>query len=324
MADERKPMVWAFNRAGDPEARKMICESMKGGKSRFGWSYEDEHNLKLEGVWTEEHPKQAFLLAIRKGDWIVHINTPEYNHCIAAEVSGEYGFDEGLPTSIGRDFRHVIPVKPESIIEFERNDPNIVPGVNLNPRQRYHRVYAVDEFLESLSNLRQQKVTLRGDESREEFHLKHRSGKQLSEITELICKTHPGKKLEDFLVKVFHKIPGVQAELNRGWGSDFGADIIVNIGTQIGNIDLQQKVVVQVKAYEDKHYNLLAVDQVRTAIKKFGATAGMIITTGQKTEQLEDAVQKASEDVGRPIDLIAGEDVARFVLKHAPELVFNL
>ena len=50
----------------------------------------------------------------------------------------------------------------------------------------------------------------------------------------------------------------------------------------------------------------------------------MIITTAEETEELESALQKASEHVGVPIDLLASDNVAKFVIKHAPELVFRL
>ena len=50
----------------------------------------------------------------------------------------------------------------------------------------------------------------------------------------------------------------------------------------------------------------------------------MLITTGEGTEQLEDAILKASDEIGRPIDLLSGDDVAKFVIKNAPEMLFDL
>ena len=52
--------VWAFNKVDD-DARKLVYESIiKSGKSRFGWSKKDEHNLLLKDNWTEDHSKQLF------------------------------------------------------------------------------------------------------------------------------------------------------------------------------------------------------------------------------------------------------------------------
>ena len=56
----------------------------------------------------------------------------------------------------------------------------------------------------------------------------------------------------------------------------------------------------------------------------FNAVAGMIITTARKTEELEDAIHKASEAIDKPIDLLAGDDVAKFVIKYAKKMVFRL
>ena len=50
----------------------------------------------------------------------------------------------------------------------------------------------------------------------------------------------------------------------------------------------------------------------------------MVITTAKKTKELENAVQRVSNEIGFPVDLLAFDDVAKFVIKHAPELVFNL
>ena len=50
--------VWVFNKVDDLEARKLVYESVKAGKSRFGWSTKDEHNLKLKDNWTEWHSKE--------------------------------------------------------------------------------------------------------------------------------------------------------------------------------------------------------------------------------------------------------------------------
>ncbi len=317
--------IWAFNKVDDDQARKLVYQSVINGKSRFGWSQKDEHNLK-GNVWSEWHSKQLFLLQVKKGDWIVHINTPCWGNCVAAQATSEYGFDEGLECSWGRDFRHFIEVDTNSIVEFDRKDKNVLPTVNLNPRQRYHRIYAVDDFLKSIDNLKYNRVNLNDGESKEIFHLKEKTDKFLKEITSLIHETHRSKNLERFFSAVFKKIPGV-IDVNEngfGWGTDYGADLIVTMRSSIGNIEFENKIVVQIKSFGGEHYDLSAVDQVKTGITKYNASAGMIITTAEKTEELENKIQEVSNEIDRPIDLLAGEDVAKFVLKNACDLVFRL
>ncbi len=318
--------IWAFNKVDDVKARDMVYESVKNGKSRFGWSQKNEHNLKLKDNWTDWHSKQLFLLQIKKGDWIVHINTPVWGKCIAAQVVSEYDFDDGLECDWGPDFRHYFEIDVNTIVEFDRRDPNVLPTVNLNPRQRYQRIYAADDFLKSIENLKHRRISLSDGESKEEYHLKDKTDRLLKEITGLIHEMHKSKRLERFLAKVFRKIPGV-IDVNEngfGWGTDYGADLIVTMRASIGNLDFENKIVVQVKSFDGEHYDLEAVEQVKTAIEKYNATAGMIITTAQRTEALEDKIQEISNELGCPIDLLSGKDVSKFVIKNASDLLFRL
>jgi len=293
--------VWAFNKADDEKDRELIYQSVKNGKSRFGWSQKDEHNLKLKDNWTEWHSKQLFLLQIKKEDWIVHINTPVWGQCIATQVTSEYDFDKGLECDRCIDFRHCFEVDVDTIVEFNRRDPNVLPSVNLNPRQIYHRIYAIDDFRKSMENLKHNKVNLSGVESKEEYYLKNKTENYLKEITRDINETHKSKNLERFLAEVFRKIPGV-VEVNEngfGWGTDYGADLIVTMKSSIGNLDFENIIIVQIKSFEGDHYDLSAVEQVETGIKTYNGTAGMIITTAQRTEALENKIQNISENCWR-------------------------
>ena len=259
-------------------------------------------------------------------DWIVHVNTPHWGRCIAVQVLSEYEFDEGLQCGGGTDFRHCFHVDKSTIIEFDRTDDNVLPTVNLNLRQRYQRIYEVDDFLKSIDNLKNDTVSLKDGESKEEYHLKDKTDPYLSEISCLIHKMHKSKNLERFLAKVFRKVPGVieVKENGFGWDTDYGADLIVTTRTALGNLVFENTIIVQIKSFEGNHYDLEAVEQVKTGIEKYAGTAGMIITTATKSEELESKVHEVSEKIDRPIDLLASDDVAKFVIKHAPELLFKL
>jgi restriction endonuclease Mrr len=223
--------------------------------------------------------------------------------------------------SHGVDFRHCFTVDINSICEFSRRDDNVLPSVNLRPRARYHRVYEETDFHQSIENIRTNNVAL-NEETRGEFYLKEKTNKHLSEITSSIHQMNKSKDLEIYLARVFRKVEGVVdvKENGFGWGTDHGADLIVTFK----NLNFENTVVVQIKSFDGSHYSLEAVEQIKEAIEKYNASAGVIITTANSTESLESAVQSLAEGIGKPIDLIAGDDVARFVLKYAPEMIFRV
>ena len=138
---------------------------------------------------------------------------------------------------------------------------------------------------------------------------------------------HKGKKLEKYLVEVFRKIPGVRQvkENGSGWRSDNGADLIITMNYSLGNIvELGHTIIVQVKSYDGEHYDTTAVEQVKKGIQTYNASAGMLITTAKKTETLENAVIKASNDQDVPIGLLASDDIVKLIIEHAPDLLFRL
>ena len=326
MSNNEKPAIWAFNKAGDPKARRLIYQSVRDGKSRFGWSREDINDLSdKNNYWEKENGRQRRLLEVKPGDWIVHRNTPEWGQFVAARVTSGYQFDEGLQCSWGPDFRHCFEVDKDIIVKFDRLNPNVLPTVRLNQRQRLERIYEVADFLASIDNLKKGgTVELDEGESKEGHHLRAKTDKELLSVTKLIHETHKGKKLEGFLAQVLRKTPGVKEveEHGKKGGADHGADLIVRMRDPL--LDIVRTIIVQVKSYEGEHRDLGAVEQVKTGIEEFGGDAGMIITTAEGTKKLYDEIEKVSEEINRPITLLAGPEVSRFVIKHAPELLFNL
>ncbi len=281
--------------------------------SRFGWSGRDQDDLRRPGP-----TQNMFLLHVRPGDWIVHLNCPSQGRCAAAKVVDEYNFDDGLGSPGETDFRHCFGVDKSTVINFERNHPAIVPTVRLGGQGRWWRIYAVQDFERSLENLKTGKpATLEGETVRETHDY-------LSTVVGLIQKFHPRHKLEAFLAEVFRRVDGVVEvdENGRRWGTDHGADLIVTLrhGT-LGHLELQQKIVIQVKSWKDEARDTLGVEQLRVGIERFQADAGMLITTAASTPGLVERAEALSKDLGKPIDVLASTELARFVIKHAPELI---
>lgn len=120
------------------------------------------------------------------------------------------------------------------------------------------------------------------------------------------------------MAEVFRKVPDVieVKENGAGWKTDFGADLIVKTKKDL--------IVVQVKSFVGEVWNTACVDQIKTAIEKFDATYGIIITTGQSTPVLDNAVKKLADDMKKKnikVRLVSGAGVAKFVLKYGLKLI---
>lgn len=318
--DKMNTQVFAYAKVEDKTARQQVYEEIKRGKSRFGiW----EQTTSLRDEWYG--PNMA-LLRIQKGDWVVHVNSPHYGHCVAAQATGEYDFDDGIKVDWGKDFNNYIPVDPASIVEFDRNDPNIMPSVNLAPRRRIQRVLAVDDFLESLENKKTGRITEYTEGLRGLAHIRSKMDRDiLPQISHLIHDMNRSKEFEKFLDLIFNSMANVLSIKNGfGWRSDQGADLIVEFENPIIGVSLTSRLVVQAKSYEGQHFDMNAVDQIVEGIQAFSADGGLLITTAESTEELEDKVRSASEATGKVIDVLAGADVARFVLSHAPHLIAGI
>ncbi len=95
--------IWAFNTPDDDSHIDFVSESLKQGVSRFGWGYVKEADIrKLEAKSWEDMSedelliwsKASFLSKIRKGDWIVHINVPQWGTVTTGQVIEEYEFEK--------------------------------------------------------------------------------------------------------------------------------------------------------------------------------------------------------------------------------------
>jgi restriction endonuclease Mrr len=337
-------MVYALRGPSDGDFEKEILEklldflsnSIRNGVSRFGWSYVDSADLrKLQNKARDEMSederncwrKSRFLLEIKKGDWVVHINIPYWGACIAGEVEEEYSFDENN-NEFG-DFRHTLKLKKDTIIEFERNDDRVLPNIQraLKLQKRSWRIYDVEDFIKTIENLKNKSFDKKKNETSGIYYLKEKLSPLLKDITKIIQKNHPAGKLEELIAEVFRRISNVihveEHGKHKGWGTDNGADLIVTYksGLPIANLEKQEKLVVQIKSYEGQHWETNAVKQIENAIKTFEADAGLIITTAESTEKLEKAIEDLSGKLNKPVGLIAGEDVAKFVIKYGGDFL---
>lgn len=323
--------VYAYNKPDD-EVIPFIYDSLtKDHISRYLYSNIPNCDLnRLKDVtWQKmtEAEKKCWshahrLLDFKKGDWILHINVPEYGKVTAGRIVGEYTYQEN-PPSPWEDGRYTFAV--EDVFTFDRNDPRVHPYLSsrLKLQHSLWQIYCVDEFARSLKLLREDKT----QEVPDRIHLIQETSELIEKFTRCIQSNNPGKRLEHFMADVFRRIQGVTdvKENGSGWGTDYGADLIVTYKAGvISELETEQTLVVQIKSYEGEHWNTKAVDQLKTAIGKFDASMGLIITTGQRTEALEKAFDNLSKQIeGTPIYLMAGSEVAKFVMKYGMDVLLD-
>ncbi len=323
--------VYAFNKPGD-EIIPFVYDSLtKDHISRYMYSWIPDCDLnRLKDVsWQEmsKHERDCWshahrLLDFKKGDWILHINVPEYGKVTAGRIVGEYTYQENLP-SPWTDGRYTFAV--EDVFTFDRNDPRVHPYLSsrLKLQHSLWQIYCVDEFERSLKLLREETT----QEVSEKFHLEQETGELLQGFTKRLQANNPGKRLEHLMAEIFRNIPGVTdvKENGSGWGTDYGADLIVTYKAGVvSELESEQNLVVQIKSYEGDHWNTEAIGQLKTAIGKFEASMGLIITTGNRTEALEKAFAELSKELeGTPIYLMAGSEVAKFVMKYGIDVLLD-
>ena len=334
--------VWVYNPPDTAEKVDFVYASLKKGISRYGWSFIKNGDLTMlskkgyANLNSEElncYNRTKFLSSIEKGDWIVHVNVPKWGECTAGVVKGTYKWDDE-PNKIGvgeysedGDLRATIELDINTIIEFNRKDPNITPYVRLRLglMGAHWRIHDTDEFMRSVDNLRKKTVDTKSNVEYGLYYLKEDFKPHLNSIAMSIHKNHPGKSLEQLIALIFENVPNViNVKANgSGFGTDYGADLIVtySTGLPIDRLQTEKVLVPQIKSFSGVHYETDAVEQIETAIKKYDADVGLIISTATASTELMKRVETAQDKMNVPIALMCGEEVAAFILKYGSEYV---
>lgn len=310
-----------------------ILSSLQNGEGRFGWSYTESADLRIlkkrvdtvgwDSLTDEEKDcYQSFLLDFKNGDYVVYINVPEWGKCTAAKVTGPYQwkFEDD-------DFNHRFPVDPDTVYIFDRNDASVHPALRsrLKLQGRWWRIYLKDEFADLLEVLKKGGAPSQPTPETNLRLLSNEIQPFLLNITQRIHHTHPNYDLECLLAEVFKKMPGVNDVKWQGGAGDHGADIIVTYdgGLPIPGLEKQSILVVQVKSYEGNHWDTKAVEDIRRAFAHYPeAGMGLIITTADSvTVDVEKELDKLKEESGKPVALLAGPEVAAFLLRYGAKLL---
>lgn len=345
--------IFAIKAPDHQEQVQKVYQSLLEGHSRFGWSFNSSLNLdqikedwpNLNELQKEAWQKAKFLLDVKEGDWVVHINIPSYGKCVAAKVKGTYGFDEGLSlseTDVQSDFAHYLEVDTNSLIEFDRNQDEVLPAVSkrLKLMGSSWKIHAEKAWHETVENLKNGVDT--GSDKKEIYYLKREVDAVLNQLAAKVQVNNPEKKLEYFVASVLQNIPNVEtAEVKgSGFGTDHGADVVatINEGIDIAGIFEQRTLVAQVKSYEGEIDDPAAIDQILNAVDVYNADYGLILSTAEPTKNFLDKVDQASgkkqdsdgaynDDEtslpGAKISILGGKEFMKFILKHGSSQLFD-
>lgn len=319
--------VFAVKADPDPTRASEIYKDLRAGEARFGWSYcktADLHRLRdlvndgRDSDLSDEEWDcyQSFLLDVRPGDYVVYINLPEWGRCTAARVTKEYywRFDAD-------DFNHRIGVDKDSVFDFDRNDSAVHPNLSarLKLRGRWWRIYAGREFDALVVAASSDGLGVESTQEDRQVRLRDECKPHLQKITEAIHHTHPAKFLEKLVENVIARLPGVREVHHLQGRADRGADLIaVMESTHPITQELTQAFcVIQVKSFEGEHWDTRAVEDIRKAFKAHPeATEGLIVSTAaHSTEALESKLEALRRELGRPVNLLIGEEVAALVIR---------
>ena len=313
-------------RAGDNAQRVM--DGLAKGEGRFGWSnvptadlHELQRRMQAHG-WSslthdEQECNQQFLLKLKAGDHVVYINVPTYGECTTALVTGPYfwRWDDD-------DFNHRFPIDVASVRTFSRTDSRVEPALEsrLRLQSRQWRVKTEREFQRLLDALAAGGPARQRTAADNASLLRTALDDILVNVTREVHRTHPRVSLEPLMARVFASVPGVEATAGMGT-HDKGADVVVEYELlhPLSGQPQARKCVVQVKSYEEAHWDTRAVDDIRRAFKAHpDANEGLIVSTATEgSSNLDAELEKLRKEFpDRPVDLLLGKDLALYLLQH--------
>lgn len=325
----------APDRSADVE---KVYKSLLEGEGRFGWSnlktgdlYQLRSRIETHGWHSlterEQDCYHEFLLKVRKNDYVVYVNVPEWGKCTVAQVDGPY-YWRWEPD----DFNHRFPVEYATVQSFDRNS-EVVPAklsARLKLRGRWWRVNTEEEFQELLIRLAE------GDGSAPRSwrtNLRELSTKirpLFGQISEQIHNTHPRKDLEELIEQVFQRVPGVRKVERLQGGADRGADLLVDFEfVPIPGLVQTQALAVQVKSFSGTHDDTGAVDDLQRAFEYYerrgrAIDMGLVVSTASEPGYaLIQAADKLCEQSGKPVSVLVGPDLVEFFFRYGGDLLKN-
>lgn len=306
-----------------------VYEELRRNKARFGWSYEDNLDLRkiVEAIDNGEELNDAqqeakrclpFLTKISHGDILVYPHQPKRGQFSVVEVTDDYDYsppEEGLKG----DFRSYRPCSLKTQNPIVIYD-NIVPAqlrYRLGCPGRFSEMYQTGPFWGVLGNIDKAGTP----ENRSNYERKNRiySGfyKPLSE--QLYTEFSRADLSRLFCSDLFERM-GYVFDVQEGSG-EAGSDVVVTVGDWLLG-ETTFRVGIQVFAYSGaiKKSDLLKkLNQLLHGWEANNLDFGALLTTGHCTEESRESLRQHNrENPKKKVRLIEGNELAAIFLRYFP------
>lgn len=311
----------------------VITPSLDRGELRQGWAYRDDQDLNVIGPLVNERGRGALNKhqqatwrrvqrfwpshwdPVRKGDRIVLPKVPGYGQWRIVEALGEYRFERHPETG---DHGHVLSVRT---LVPQVSSSNAAVGAGLQRTMRSQGpMWSIDHLAGELNRLIAAHgsidLTLADDAT---VRLRGVLDDTLAALMERLRRDFQANQLEEPVHRLLLQMFDSATVEKRAGASEHGADFIVR---ERDRFDHERTTVVQLKDYENVLSGTRPLEQIREAHAWWApVSAAVILTTASReAEDFARARDELAEELGIPVTVILGEQLARWFLAHLEAL----
>jgi hypothetical protein len=304
----------------------IIVPSLDNGDLRQGWAYRDDQNLDVIGPIVDERGRGALnddqkatwrrvqrfwpqhWEPVRVGHRILLPKVPGWGRWRLVEVTGEYRFERHPDSG---DHGHILPVKT---LISEISSTNAAVGAGLQRTMRNQGpMWNIDGLAGEVDRLLQASgdVAVADDAT---VRLKGVLDDTLAGLINRLRRDFRSNQLEEPVYRLLRQLfEGATVDRTAGSG-EHGADFVVR---EADRFDHERTTVIQLKDYEGVLSGARPLEQIREAYHWYGPAAAVIITTaGREASDFGVARDKLSEELGIPVTVVHGQQLARWFLSH--------
>ncbi len=307
-----------------------VFEELQAGRSRIGWSYRDDLDLRMiqekiqQGSPLNECEQDAkrclgFLTRPVLDDYLLYPHQPDRGLFCVVQVRDEYDYS-AAGDSLDGDFRSF---RPCSLMTSEPVDmyDEIVPSQlrqRLGRPGRFSEIYDTSPlfiFLEALPEAGR----IQDDSNRASLQRIHNELRE--KLPDALRREFSRADLSRKLCPDLFERMGYSYVVQEG-PTEAGSDIVVSLGSPLLLDSIEIRIGVQVFASEgtiEEPYLQSKLDQLLGGWDANNLNYGALLTTGHCSDEAKEVLSKHNRDVPkRLVRLVNGNDLADLFLQYFP------